>query len=268
MTHSPSKILQQYLLDEGAVSVTQGAEWRSFLGWTPDKGSHDNCVTLYDTDGVKDGRLFRGGTNILHPGLQIMVRSTDYETAHAKAQAIAALLEACFNTEVRVAGVPALSRYYIRNASQQSPVLYLGLEEQGQRRFLFTINYLTTLSGEELVLTGLLDVVAHSAASTDLSADAMEGQIHYTVAATTVNLNLPPATVGLSAWFVQQGTGELQVNPEDDELFIYTSEELAEGQKMLLQNALFGTALSAIYVVCLVAGVWSILAQMGTTNPE
>lgn len=143
-SHAPAEVLRSYLVGEGVLGDPEGSSltWPGYVGFLPDKEDvPDDAASLHDTEGTKDGRLMRG-TNILHPGITVLVRARDYDEGWTKAQAIAsALEEATGDTEVVGA-----TTYTLRNVSQQGPVIALGLEEGTRRRFLFSINFLATLS--------------------------------------------------------------------------------------------------------------------------
>jgi hypothetical protein len=148
MSASLAQRLVQWLVDEeigwdpDADEVANPkADWPIFLGNMPDNERiPDQAIAVYDTNGLKDGRLMEGPT-IRHPGFQIRVRAMDYGVGWQKAQTIEAKLDTLSRVTVQVDGEP----YSIKVVSQTGSILVLGQEPEGRRRQGFTINGTATL---------------------------------------------------------------------------------------------------------------------------
>ena len=142
MNHSPAKVLGEYLKAQSiATAFGSGSDWACFISHYPDGTDYDNVIVLFDTPGVRQGRLMNG-TEIIRPGVQVMVRAQDYETGYQKMEAIKTCLAAVSSTSQAVSG----STYTIQNASLQSNTGALTEEESSRRRQIFTANYLLTIS--------------------------------------------------------------------------------------------------------------------------
>jgi Bacteriophage minor capsid protein len=134
---SPANIIRQMLVDQES-DFTEAA---AFVGFFPDDPDFAFCV--YDTAGIKDGRLMATGEQITHPGIQVMVRGMDYMETRNRAHDIALLLDGQKKTVVVVN--PGGS-YIVHNVSRTGDILSLGMESEGsRRRFFFAINALTTI---------------------------------------------------------------------------------------------------------------------------
>jgi hypothetical protein len=99
-----------------------------------------DSAVIYDTAGLKDGRLM-SGANILHHGLQVRIRAASYEDGWAKAESVLSVMEAIVNEEITIDAVD----YIINNVSQTSTIAALGAEPGTKRRELLTVNFLATL---------------------------------------------------------------------------------------------------------------------------
>ena len=143
MNHSPAYILAALLTSEAVDVFTAPSEvgtWPLYISHEPDGSNvENNCGTVYDTDGIKDGRIMATGENIFHHGVQLRVRALDYTTGRAKAAEAADYLATLQNEEVVIGAYT----YKIMAVSQQSPILPLG-QESIKRRQLFTVNFLVT----------------------------------------------------------------------------------------------------------------------------
>ena len=84
-------------------------------------GVEDDSACVYDTSGVTDGRLQENGRVIQHYGVQLLVRSRDYQNGWQKADAVSAGLSAMVNYDVTVDG----EDYRIHNVTRSSPVVPL-----------------------------------------------------------------------------------------------------------------------------------------------
>ena len=145
LADTPSLILATHLISL-ATEVTDpslGGTWPLYTGFMPDnKNVKDDAVAIFDTAGVKDGRLMTGLT-IHKYGMQIRVRSRKQTDGWAKIAAIATELEAIDRTNA----TPTVNgtKYEFLNVSPTSAPLFIGVEEGTERRYLFVLNILVSL---------------------------------------------------------------------------------------------------------------------------
>lgn len=106
---------------------------------------------------------------------------------------------------------------------------------------------------------------AHTADDT-LTVAEMYGSIHTSVgAAGTVVLTLPPAVVGMHAYFKVGAAQELRINPDGNETIALPSTGVqGAAGKYLTANA----AGETVYLVCDTAGTWSVFGFTGTWTAE
>lgn len=93
----------------------------------------DRALCLYDTTGILDGRIQRGGTQI-HPGLQLKVRSNTYNEGWDKVTALQRYMDT-IRGEYTVEGVD----YFVYGIKLMGPPMPIG-QEEGTRREQFTLN--------------------------------------------------------------------------------------------------------------------------------
>ena len=137
---SQAHILRKYIIAQLLMTLpSAGGNWPLFTGHMPDMDADCGCV--YSTAGVLDAKLLRSGEVIEKLGAQIMIRSTNYETAFAKMEAIVMTLDAAVNVNVAVSG----NNYTLQNASRKTPIVPLGAEKGTADRLLFSVNFLLTI---------------------------------------------------------------------------------------------------------------------------
>lgn len=143
MIHPPAKVLAELLISLDLFDAYDDATpaWPIYISYSPDQP--DEIGVVHDMPGVKDGRLMSGAL-IEHFGVQLTVRGEDYDDAYAKCDRVAREMEAVDDVSVLVGA----ETYTVHNVSQSSPILSLGKEEGTQRRFLFSMNFLLTITGE------------------------------------------------------------------------------------------------------------------------
>lgn len=136
---SPAIIVRAYLIDEALLSnPSVAAEWPCYIGFMPDDGVgvQDDCVCLYDTRGILDGRLM-SGPYMRHYGLQLKVRSLDYQEGWVKIVEMSRSMDTIMRELVDVGG----EQYLINNISRTTAVVALGTERETSRRYFFTANF-------------------------------------------------------------------------------------------------------------------------------
>lgn len=150
MKHSPSSILAEFLTTASGSLLSKPSEkvaWPVYISFMPDGGNVPaDCAAIYDTPGIKDGRLMKTGETIKHHGLQLRIRSTDYEAGWKMAEDIAAELDTVRNARVTMPGDSGVgdTEYKLQNVSRASSTVPLG-KEPGTDRYLFTANFLLTI---------------------------------------------------------------------------------------------------------------------------
>jgi len=145
---SPASLLRQYTIN--IITLLQSpsgvAVWPSYLGSLPDgEEVPDDAASFYDTFGWKDGRVHDGDT-IEHYGVQLKVRSKEYEDGWAKIEEIAAAFD-------------GVNHYYpltlngndfiLYNISRYGTTMTLGVEPGTKRRWAFTANFLVSVKQVE-----------------------------------------------------------------------------------------------------------------------
>jgi len=141
---SPAYILASYIIAEAIGSMTDPVDdddWPLYVSYMPDSSDiKTNCGCVYDTSGVKDGRLMEGPVTQFF-GIQLKIRCSSPINGYAKAEAIAIALDAVVNDTVTIDSVV----YKIKDVGRTSPVISLGVEEGTKNRRLFTVNFIVTL---------------------------------------------------------------------------------------------------------------------------
>ena len=141
---SPAMIVARYIIEalETMTDPSDDDSWPLYIGSSPDGDNVEtNIGVMYDTVGIKDGRLMVGSV-IQHFGIQLRIRSRDYEDGYEKIESVASDLDAILYETIEI----NTEEYRIENLSRTSAIIALGLEQNTtKRRFLFTVNFLATL---------------------------------------------------------------------------------------------------------------------------
>ena len=144
LSSSPANILASYIIDEAIGDLTNptaGNEWPLYTSYLPDGTSiKTNAGCLYDTTGIKDGRLMVGEV-IQHYGIQLRIRSDRQQTGWVKLEEVMLALDVVFNVIITVNS----KDYQIQNISRTSPPISLGTEKGTKGRQLFTLNFIATI---------------------------------------------------------------------------------------------------------------------------
>ena len=140
---SPAIILANYLIAQ--TTFTDPADndvWPLYISSMPDgKNVESDVGTIYDSTGLKDGRLMTG-ENILHFGIQVRIRAANYNDGYNQALIVTDLFEAIDKVTVTVDSVD----YFIQSVTQSTVIVPLGPEENStKRQELFTVNFLATI---------------------------------------------------------------------------------------------------------------------------
>jgi hypothetical protein len=140
-----SKILGEVLKDNSiGVTPTTGisggtggnlGDWPIYIANAPN--APDNILTVFDTEGVKQGRIMLGGMTVKHPGFQVQIRCNDYLIGWDKANAVmVSLSEKVENKTVVIIG----NTYIIYAISITSGPISLGKNVTESKRYIFTVN--------------------------------------------------------------------------------------------------------------------------------
>ena len=141
-TASPAEIIRASLVENliGTLpSVNQGGAWPIFVGHMP--GLPDDALCIYDTPGIREGRLQVTGETVSHPGWQIRVRAKDHVTGIMQMDLIAKNLDGVQRNQLDVNG----KSFIIYTVTQTSTIFSLGQEADGKRRNLFTLNGIVSI---------------------------------------------------------------------------------------------------------------------------
>lgn len=134
-----AQVLYVLLLENNLLEAA--GDFQGFIGYLPDLP--DNAITLYDTEGIQDGRIQSSGERIDHPGVQVTLRGTNYPAVSQHANQIASFLDA--QKRISIA-VDSNDTYILHNVKRTGTLNYLGVETQGsKRRHIFTLNMVVTL---------------------------------------------------------------------------------------------------------------------------
>jgi len=140
---SPSSLLAKYIIDTlGLMTLPSNQEsWPLYISHLPDgDGVEDDCGAVYDTTGIIQDRLMTGET-LQRYGIQLRVRSADYEIGWQKISSIFEAMDGISRTSIMMDEI----EYMIQNMSKTSSIIPLGLEEGTKRRYHFTANFLMTI---------------------------------------------------------------------------------------------------------------------------
>jgi len=132
--------MRYLLIDLGLGTLpTDDDDWPITV--TSEVEDPDNAITLFDTSGIKHGRVFNGEIQE-HEGFQVRIRATDHAVGHAKANDIKeALDKSVLNESVAIGS----NTYIVYSVSRRSGVFYLGQDVSSSKRVIFTINAIVSL---------------------------------------------------------------------------------------------------------------------------
>jgi hypothetical protein len=114
--------------------------WQVIVGAFP-ATDPDNCICVYNTSGYIDGFFQRTGEVIERPGVQIVARGRNYETAQDK---LAQLMLGLDTFKPAIVTLPEDGVHYVvYSVTRTSSAFDLGEDPTRQRR-LVAVNYLVT----------------------------------------------------------------------------------------------------------------------------
>lgn len=140
---SPADRLREALV-QGTVGARPGvgATWPVFVGHLPD--APDSAICVYNTTGIRQGRLMRTGEGQVKPGWQVRVRAKTGPEAWAKVAEVQRFLDTVRRLVVVVGGL----HFRIDSITQTGTALALGQETDAARRENVTIN--GTITSKEI----------------------------------------------------------------------------------------------------------------------
>lgn len=146
-----SQIIQQLIVD---LSLGASPDSKPLGAWpvyySKEPSTPDNCLTVFDTEPVFDGRMMFDGEYNEHYGFQVKVRASLFPSGVTKAATIATQFDGVLRQEVTVvdgSGVGTTNyNYLVHSISRRSGPVYLGTQVDADRLHLFTINFTTTIS--------------------------------------------------------------------------------------------------------------------------
>jgi hypothetical protein len=133
LKHPPATVVRQMLVDM-ALGIDGDGRWQTFAAREPD--SPDEVITVYDTAGRDLGRDMVTQERIEVYGVQVRVRSVDYESGWSKCKSVADAMDGVYRRPVTVDGVG----YIVGHISRSSQVLSIGVDAPASGRRLFTVN--------------------------------------------------------------------------------------------------------------------------------
>jgi len=137
LNHSSADVVQQVLVALGLGVAPPAVPWPVFVDSDPD--APDSMISVWDTTGIKHGRVQVTGETQEHHGVMIRVRSDTHANGYAKARAIAVGIDEDVYQETVHLGA---STYLLHAITRVGDVNVLGKEVPTARRSLFTINAL------------------------------------------------------------------------------------------------------------------------------
>jgi len=141
LVHAPSDIVRNLMVDLslGTTPSTSGS-WPIYA--TREPNSPDSVITVFDTQGMVEGRFHVDGQVQEHYGIQIRVRDANPVDGYTKAQTIAVTLDqTAYQNTVTISS----TTYTVHSVSRTGSVLALGKEVSGitgisTNRNIFTLN--------------------------------------------------------------------------------------------------------------------------------
>lgn len=88
---TPAEWIAEYLIAMGAGNIHTADDWPVFVGNLVDKPN--NLIAVFDTDAKLNPRILPGSIVSEHPGIQIIIRATEYTEGFQKALLIRNILD-------------------------------------------------------------------------------------------------------------------------------------------------------------------------------
>lgn len=143
MIHSPADIMAKLFIDLGYGTLPVAGSnvvWPIFSIREPDRP--DDCITIFNTAGVQDGRSMIDGELQEHLAFQVRVRSKDSAEGWTKAKALQTAM--AMSMTQRIVSIAA-SHYTVHCCSNIGQVAHIGTEPNSKRA-VHTVNSLVSIS--------------------------------------------------------------------------------------------------------------------------
>lgn len=141
LLHSPADVVRWLLIqtEQGVAPSSVGA-WPVFVSIEPDRP--DNCITVYDTEGILEGRIQTTGEVVEQLGVMLRVRSQNYPLGYSKCLNLQRELDQqIYRRQVTVQN----STYVVHSLTRRGSILAIGKDRGNSDRFIFTLNYTLTI---------------------------------------------------------------------------------------------------------------------------
>jgi len=138
ITHPPSIILRDYLIDQGVGvdPTTSSFDYPIYVSLLPDGDNvKDKSIAIIDTTPIHVQEWIRNGQTYVSYGIQILIRDSDYPTGFSKMQVTLDALDSIKYTLLTHDSVEYKMRFFRRSSE-----IPLGQEDDNRRRQLFSIN--------------------------------------------------------------------------------------------------------------------------------
>jgi len=140
LRHSPAYILREHLVGAGVIGDISDVDfWPAYVCRLP--AVEGNVVSIYDTTPVVHYRVHED-VYALHWGVQVILKSEDYETGLLKMEDVA---NECEGLEDASVSVSSALLYIIRTCAFTTGIIYVGLERRTGRRHIFSLNMLAVI---------------------------------------------------------------------------------------------------------------------------
>src|SRR5688500_1386959 len=114
MNHSPAEVIVQLMINKNlGTSFAANKAWPIWFGIMPTEP--DNTLAVYDTMGVKNGRIMETGRPVIRPGIQVRIRNNLYKPGGKKGDDIATAFDSVRNEDVTLGAGAAARTYRIHN---------------------------------------------------------------------------------------------------------------------------------------------------------
>lgn len=144
LDHSPADIVRRLFvsLSLGTLPSSSQAEgdWPIHAALEPD--SPDSVITIYDTEGVTQGRIQIDGEIQEQHGIQVRIRARSHQAGYPKANDI---VQAMDKTIYRNTVTIGSDTYLVHSVTRTGGILSLGKQVPLNKLNLFTINALVSV---------------------------------------------------------------------------------------------------------------------------
>ncbi len=139
---SAANIMAQALINQGLGSDMEHLEeWPTATNYLPD--APDEIIVVYSTSGLIGTKGQKEGKRWLSHGFQVLIRGVEREEVESKGLGIERWLdEGIKRLEVSLEG----NSFMIHSCKLTSELTFIGLEETGRRRNLFSLNGRVTIT--------------------------------------------------------------------------------------------------------------------------